>query len=183
MIKAIEAEKGTFILYEGQPCLVTERDFYSPGKGSAIVHLKLKNVKTGSVLKIVFKTTDQLEEVELENKEVKYLYGHRDSYCFVEGNNRMMLSDAVIGEDRDFLKLGETYQILLYEDEPIAIKVPIKLELLVTDADESARGNTATGDTKEVGVETGLRVRVPGFIKKGDRILVNTEKREYSGRV
>lgn len=184
MIKATDIEKGSFVLHEGQPHLVVDRDFYSPGKGSAIVHLKIKNVKNGAFLKVVLKTTDEVEEVEIEHKEVKFLYGHRDSFCFVEGleNKRIVLPDAIVGDDKDFLKPGETYQIVFYENEPISIKVPIKMELLVIEADESAKGNTATGDTKEVVLETGLRVRTPAFINKGDKIIVNTEKREYSER-
>ncbi len=184
MIKAIEAARGSFILYEGQPHLVIDRDLYSPGKGAALAHIRLKNVKTGAVLKVVFKTDDELEDIELERKEVKFLYSHRDQFCFVEGttNNRIMLSSAIIGGNKDFLKAGVTYQIIFYRNEPITIILPIKMELLVTEAEESVKGNTVTGDTKEVVLETGLRIRTPAFIKKGDRVIVNTEKREYSER-
>ena len=184
MVKAIETERGSFVLYEGQPHLVVERDIYSPGKGSALAHIRLKNVKTGAVLKVVFKTDDELEEIELDRKEVKFLYGHRDEFCFVEGseNKRIILSAEVVGDNKDFFKPGVSYQLVFFEDKPMTIILPIKMELLVTEAEESARGNTATGDSKEVVLETGLRIKTPAFIKKGDRVIVNTEKREYSER-
>lgn len=183
-MKAVDTEKGIYILYEGQPNLILERDIYSPGKGSAIVHLKLQNMKTGGVLKVVMKTGDDLEEVEMQNKDVKFLYSHRDDYCFTEGadNKRIMIGANIIGDKKDFLKAGITYQLVLFEDEPISLRVPIKMELLVTEAEESAKGNTATGDTKEVVLETGLKVKTPSFIKKGDRIIVNTEERKYTER-
>ncbi len=79
MIKAIDLTRGAFVLYNGQPYLVVERDLYSPGKGSALAHVKLKNIKSGAVLKVVFKTTDELEEAAVEQREVKYLYSYRDS--------------------------------------------------------------------------------------------------------
>lgn len=185
MIKAIDLTRGAFVLYNGQPYLVVERDLYSPGKGSALAHVKLKNIKSGAVLKVVFKTTDELEEAAVEQREVKYLYSYRDSFCFVEGpeNKRIMLSGAIVGDDKDFLKIGETYHIIFHENEPVVLKLPIKLELIVTEAEDSVRGDTANATTKEVVLETGMRLKTPGFIKKGDKISVNTEKREYTGRV
>jgi elongation factor P len=185
MAKANEVERGSFVNYKDQPYLVVSRDFYSPGKGSAVVRFKLKNIKTGAVIRAVLKTDESIDEVELEQKEVKFLYAHREEFCFVESNKneRMMLSEEIIAENKDFLKLGETYRLVLYENEPISLKMPIKVEMLVKEAEEGLRGNTATSATKEVILETGMRLKVPIFIKEGDKIIVNIEKREYTGRV
>jgi elongation factor P len=182
-MKAIETIKGSFILYKGQPHLIVERDVYSPGKGAGLLHLKLKNMKTGAFFKVVLKTIDEVEEVELEYKEVKYLYSHRSDFCFIEEpNNRIMLSADIVGDNKYFFKANDIYTIVIYENEPISLKIPIKVTLTVVDAEDSVKGNTATGDTKEVGLETGLRIRVPSFIKKGDKVVVNTESKEYSER-
>jgi elongation factor P len=185
MIKASDIAKGTFILINNQPHMCVEREYVNPGKGSAFVRLKLKNIKTGRVLAQTNKVQDNLEDVSVEFREVQFLYADAENYAFMDTKNYEQFNIPVEGEEekRDFLKDGENYQVVFWADTPIDIKLPTKMVFTVTEAEKAERGDTVSGATKTITCETGLKIRVPLFIKQGDKILVNTETREYQERV
>jgi elongation factor P len=185
MIKAGALEKGMAILIKGDPYIVVEREFVNPGKGSAFTRAKLKNPSTGKVLRETFKTQDQVEDIELIDLDCQYLYNDGDEFHFMNLENYEQFSVPVQGfEDyRDLMKEGETYTLVMWEDRPLDIKLPFKIVYTVTKAEEAVKGDTVTGATKTVEVETGMKVRVPIFIKEGEKILVNTESKEYVERV
>jgi len=185
MIKASQISKGMFLLVKGEPYIVSEREFVNPGKGPAFVRVKLKNVKTGLVIKETIKSQDSVEDVFVESKEAQFLYTDSDSYHFMDNQTYEQYAIPVAGlEDRrNYLKEGESYQLVFYEDKPIDIKLPYKMVLTVTRAENAVKGDTVSNITKNVTVETGLVVRVPIFIKEGDRLLINTETGEYVERV
>ena len=185
MIKAGAIDKGMCLLHKGAPYLVAEREFVNPGKGSAFVRLKLKNLKTGLVLKETMKSQDNVEEILVEDIPCQYLYADDESYHFMDNESydqfevpREGMEDKVL-----FMKEGETYRITMWESTPIDIAIPYKVVYEVTEAEDAVKGDTVTGATKVVTVETGLTVKVPIFIKQGEKILVNTETREYVERV
>jgi len=184
MIKAINLNRGSFVKYKNRPYVVFDREFYSPGKGSAIVRLKLKDVKSGVVNKVVFKTTEMVEEISVEQQEFQYLYQNSGVFCFMNPGTfeQIEVPEELAIDDKHFLKEGETYKIFFYESQPIKVKLPLKMEMEVAEAENAAKGDTVTGGTKEVKLETGLVIKVPLFIKKGEKILVNTENKEYVGR-
>lgn len=185
MIKASQISKGMFLLVKGEPHIVAEREFVNPGKGPAFVRVKLKNVKNGLVVKETIKSQDSVEDVFVESKEAQFLYTDSDSYHFMDNQNYEQYAISIAGlEDRkNYLKEGESYQLVFYEDRPIDIKLPYKMVLAVTQAENAVKGDTVSNITKNVTVETGLEVKVPIFIKVGDRLLVNTETGEYVERV
>ena len=185
MIKASDISKGMFIQIKNEPHLVVEREYVNPGKGSAFVRLKMKNVKTGSVLRETHKVQDNMEEVSVDFREVQYLYADDENYHFMDNSNYEQFTISIEGEEekRDFLKEGDSYQVVFFENRPIDIKLPTKMVFTVTEAEKAERGDTVSGATKTITCETGLKVKVPLFIKEGDRILVNTETREYQERV
>jgi elongation factor P len=185
MIKASQISKGMFLLMKGEPHVVSEREFVNPGKGPAFVRVKLKNVKTGLVIKETIKSQDSVEDVFVESKEAQFLYTDSDSYHFMDNQTYEQYAIFIAGlEDRkNYLKEGESYQLVFYEDRPIDIKLPYKMVLTVTRAENAVKGDTVSNITKNVTVETGLEVKVPIFIKEGDRLLVNTETGEYVERV
>ncbi len=185
MIKASDITKGTFVLINNQPHVCVEREYVNPGKGSAFVRLKLKNIKSGSVLRQTNKVQDNLEEVSVEYRDVQFLYADDENYHFMDTRTYEQFTIAVEGEEekRDFLKDGETYQVVFWEAQAVDIKLPTKMVFTVTEAEKAEKGDTVSGATKTITCETGLKVRVPLFIKQGDRILVNTETREYQERV
>jgi elongation factor P len=185
MIRASDISKGTFLLINGQVYACAEREYVNPGKGASFVRLKLKNIKNGSVLRQTNKAVDELEECSVEYRDVQYLYADDENYHFMDNANYEQFTIGIAGEEEkhDFLKEGEVYSIIFWERQAIDIKLPTKMVFTVKEAERAERGDTVSGATKPVVCETGLKVRVPLFIKEGDRILVNTETREYQERV
>lgn len=185
MIKGGAIEKGMYILYKGAPYLVAEREFVNPGKGAAFTRCKLKNAKDGSVLKETIKTSDNVEEANVYDRDGQFLYSDGEAFHFmdVESYDQFEIPAEVLADKGRYLKEGEQYRIYMWESEPIDVVVPMKIVYEVTDAPEAVKGDTVTGASKTVTVETGLTVQVPIFIKQGDKIRVNTESGEYVERV
>ena len=185
-MKAGQLENGMFILEKGEPYLVVEREFVNPGKGSAFVRCKLKNVITGAVLKPTYKTPDNLEEASVTDHSCQYLYNDGGSYHMMDNESYEQFEIPLEGgleEKQLFMKDGESYIVVFWEERPIDIKIPYKIVYEVTEAEEAIKGDTVQGATKWVIIETGLKVKVPIFIKQGEKIMINTETREYVERV
>lgn len=177
-------QKGMFIEYKGEPHQIAGLEFVNPGKGSAFVRAKLKNVKTGRVQEFTYKSGETAEEIPIEVHEMQYLYREMDKYVFMNNRNyeQLSLTKDILGNFSNFIKEGETYQILVHEGVALGMRFPKKVRLLVIEAEEGARGNTATGAKKVVTVETGAQITVPLFIKKGDLIAIDPESGEYVAR-
>ncbi len=185
MIKAGQIGKGACLLWKSEPHLVAEREFVNPGKGAAFVRVKLKNLRTGAVLRETIKTSESVEEADVFDRDAQYLYADDNAYHFMDAESYEQFTVAREGLEEKifFMKEGETYRVVMWETTPIDVNVPLKIVLQVTEAEEGVRGDTVTGATKPVKTETGLEVRVPIFIKQGDKILVNTESSDYVERV
>lgn len=185
MIKAGQLSKGMFIKFKDQPYLVAEREFVNPGKGSAFVRVKLKNLLSGSVLKETIKTQESVEDILVEEKKSQYLYKDSDNFHFMDNETYEQYGIPLEGMEKqqDFLKEGEDFFVVFYEGKPIDIKLPFKMVFTITEAEHAEKGDTVTGATKMVTLETGYKVKVPIFIKKGERIMINTETGEYVERV
>ncbi|MBN2440398.1 MAG: elongation factor P [Spirochaetales bacterium] len=185
MVKAGSISKGDFILVKDSPHLVAEREFVNPGKGSAFVRLKLKNLITGQVLKQTVKSQESLEDIDVAIRNFQFLYSDAESSHFMDAESyeQYVIPAATIEEKRHFIKEGDTYQLVLWENNPIDLILPYKMEFKVIEAHNAIKGDTVTGATKTSIIETGLEIRVPLFIKTGDTILVNTETKEYVERV
>jgi elongation factor P len=185
MIKAGQIAKGSCLIWKGEPHLVTEREFVNPGKGAAFVRVKLKHLTSGSVLRETIKTSESVEEADVFDRDAQYLYADDAAYHFMDAENyeQFTVPRAGLEEKGYFMKEGETYRIVMWESAPIDVTIPLKIVLEVTEAQEGVRGDTVTGATKPVVTQTGFEVRVPIFIKQGDKILVNTESGEYVERV
>ncbi len=185
MAKAGAIEKGMYIMMKGDPYLVAEREFVSPGKGSAFVRCKLKNAKNGSVLKETIKTSENFEEANVYDRSGQYLYGDDSGFHFMdtETYDQFEISPDVLSETGKYLKEGDSYRVIMWESDPIDVVIPMKMVYEVTDAPDAIKGDTVTGATKTVVCETGLSVQVPIFIHTGDKIRVNTETGEYVERV
>ncbi len=185
MIRAGEIAKGTFLLIKNDPYEVVEREFVNPGKGSAFVRLKMKNLKTGSVLTQTTKTQDSVEDIQVDNKYSQYLYADEQFFHFMDTRTYEQLEVPTQGleEKKFYLKEGEVYQVVIWESQPIDIVIPYKMVFTVKETQNAIKGDTVTGGTKPVTLETGLVVRVPLFIKQDDKIRINTETKEYVERV
>lgn len=185
MVKAGSIDKGMFLLIKGEPHLVAEREFVKPGKGQAFVRLKLKNLKSGLVQRPVIKSHEQVEDIDVGGKQAQYLFADETNFNFMdtETYDQFTIPIAAFADKKDFMIEGDTYEITMWEDMSLDIKIPMKKVYVVTLAEDAVRGDTVTGATKLITVETGLTVKVPLFIKKGDKLLINTETGEYIERV
>jgi elongation factor P len=156
----------------------------NPGKGSAFVRTKLKALKTGKVVEFTFKSGETMEEVPVATREMQFLYKENTNYMFMDNFSyeQFAMPESLLSDYISYLKPNDTYQVLVHGEEPIGIRFPKKVRLLVTEAEQGARGDTVSGANKVVTVETGLKVSVPLFIKEGDIIAIDPETGSYLER-
>jgi elongation factor P len=185
MIKAGQIEKGTALLIKGQPFVCVEREFVNPGKGSAFVRLKLKSPSTGQTLSETMKSQDNAEDITVEDVDFQYMYNDGENFHLMNTGTyeQIEVPMASFPDYQYIMKDGETYRCTVWEDQVLDIQVPSKVIFLVAEAEEAVKGDTVQGATKYITTETGLKVRVPIFIKQGEKIRVNTETKEYLERV
>lgn len=186
MLNISRIEKAMILKIDQQLWSVVSIDFVSPGKGPAFYRMKLKSLRTGNVVERTYKSGEQFEEVELEKKDVKYLYTHRDKYFFCEEINssaRFELDKEILGNAVSFMKPNQAVEAVSHEGKIISVSLPIKVVLKVTEAPPGAKGDRAQSGTKMVTLETGAQIAVPLFVEQGDTIEVNTETGEYTKRV
>lgn len=183
-ISTADFKKGIFIEFKGETHQIVEFQHVNPGKGSAFVRTRLKALKTGKVQDFTYKSGEQVTEIPVETHEMQYLYKEADKFVFMDNMTyeQYGVPEAMIGDFVLYLRPNDTYQILIHGDDAVGIRLPKKVRLLVSEADDGARGNTATGATKTVKVETGAVVTVPLFIKQGDMIAVDPETNTYLER-
>jgi elongation factor P len=150
MIRVGEIAKGTFLLIKNEPYVVVEREFVSPGKGSAFARLKMKSLKTGQVLNQTTKTQDSVEDIQVDNKYSQYLYADDDNFHFMDNKTfeQIEVHKTGLEEKRYFLKEGEIYQLVIWENQPLDIVIPFKMVFVVKEAQAAIKGDTVTGGTK-----------------------------------
>ena len=185
MIRAGDIAKGTCLLQKGQPYLVVEREFHNPGKGTAVARVKMKSIKDGSVLTLTIPTQQEVEDAQVDIHRCQYQYSDAENYHFMDNETYDQFEVPIADhEDKKFyLQDGQTYELVIWEGSVVEIKIPYKVVFTIVESPHYIKGDTATGATKPVVTETGLTVRVPLFIKEGEKILVNTETNEYVERV
>ncbi|TSC91042.1 MAG: elongation factor P [Parcubacteria group bacterium Gr01-1014_2] len=177
---------GTFFIVEGQPFEVLFSQHLKMQQRRPVMQTKIKNLITGKIVERNFQQSDYFEEADIQKKEVKFLYSHRDEFWFSEtddSSKRFKLGNDIIGEASKFLKPNTIITSLLFNSQIINIKLPVKMDFKVVEAPPSTRGNTAQGGTKQVKLETGAMVDAPLFINEGDIIRINTQTGEYAERV
>ncbi len=185
MISSNEFRKGSKIEYKNNPYEVIDFQHVKMGRGGAIVRTKMKNLKTGSIIEETFKGGEKLPTPDLEDKSMQYLYSRDDMYYFMdmETYEQSPLSLEQLGENRKFLKENMQVKVLYYSGSPIAVEIPIFVELKISKTDPGVKGDTASGGSKPAKLETGLTVRVPFHINEGDTIKIDTRTSEYVEKV
>ena len=174
------------VILDGDPYVVLSSAISKKDRQKASNNVKLKNLRTGGVVDRTFHQSDTLEEAEVSKRTVKYLYHNRGEYFFCLPDNpgdRFSLTDEVVGGLSKYVSGNDLVEALVFNDEIINIITPIKVSLKVAEASEAVKGNTSSGATKEVTLETGLKLNVPQFINRGDTVRVNTDTGEYTERV
>lgn len=173
--------KGLVILYKHNPWLVAEAQFVNPGKGAAFTRTKLKNLKTDQVIEITFRSGEAVETLETLRKKCQYLYNDGSNYHFMDNESyeQFDFDKAVIGNAKNYLIDGTECYALYIEGKPVSIQIPPKMTFTVMQTTPGVKGDTATGGSKEATIETGAVIKVPLFIKEGEKIIVNTEESTY----
>jgi elongation factor P len=185
MADTSDFRNGFTMLLDNALVSIVEFQHVKPGKGSAFVRTKLKNVQTGAVLDRTFRSGDKVEEVRLEKRQMQYLYAEGDSYHFMdtETYEQILISGSLVGEGAGFLKENEMTYVLIALEKPIGVELPKFVELAVTHTEPGMRGDTATGAVKPATLETGAVVNVPLFINQGDVLKIDTRTGDYVERV
>jgi elongation factor P len=185
MFTASDLRKGLRLKIDGDPYIITEFNFVNPGKGQALYRTKLKNMINGNQFERTFRSVDTFESADLREKKMQYLYKEGDKYCFMDNENyeQVYLTEEQVDEAVNFMTDNIEVEILLFEDKPIGISLPNFVELIVTEAEPWAKGDTAAGSTKPVKVQTGYTILVPTFVTEGEKIRIDTRTGEYLTRV
>lgn len=174
------------IIYNDEPCLVLSYHVFRKQQRKPVNITKLKGLKSGRSLEVTFHVSETVEEADLENRQITFIYRKPGEYWFHpvgKPGERFAISEELIGTAGKFIKERSDLQAMVYDDEVIGVKIPIKIDLKVTEAMEAVKGNTSSGAQKEVTVEGGATIMAPMFINEGDIISINTESGEYSERV
>lgn len=174
------------ILHEGEPYFVVASHVFRKQQRKPVNITKLKGLKSGRVLEVTFHQNETVEEAELETRSVTFIYRKPGEYWFHttgKAGERFALSEDLVGDQGRFMKERMELDAIVFEDEVIGLKFPIKMELVVKEAMEAVKGNTSSGALKEVTLETGATIMVPMFINTGDVISINTETGDYSERI
>jgi elongation factor P len=164
---------------------VNEYSHSKPGRGKATIRVRVRDLRTGTNKEVTFSSGDRVEDVRLDKSAYQYLYADENFYVFMDQATyeQREVAHSVLAADAAFLRDNMELELLSYEGEVIDYELPKTMEFTVVEAENALAGDTATGATKEVVTETGLRVKTPLFVQAGDRIRVNTESREYLTRV
>ena len=185
MIDVNELRKGVIFELDGTLFRVLDFTHHKPGRGNAIIRIKARNVRTGSNIERTFNSGERVQDIRLDYQNLQYLYQDGDLYYFMhpETYEQPAIPASLIGDYAGFLKEGMEVKLTFYQNEPLDIELPTSVDLKVVQADVAVRGDTATGVTKKVVVETGASVDVPSFVKEGDTIRVDTRTGDYVTRV
>jgi elongation factor P len=187
LIEAIDVKRKMFIEHENAPYHVLEVEVSRPTArgGQTLVRIKMRNLLTRAVFDRTFKAGDKFSEPDLASISASFLYADGGGYHFMdqESYEQLTLGGDIVGDDRGLLADNVTVQVQKYNGNPIGLQFPPHVELTVASTELGARGDTASGSvTKAATLETGLEIRVPLFIKEGEKVKVHTETREFAGR-
>jgi elongation factor P len=185
MIDVTNLRKGVTFELDNEIFKVLDYQHIKVARGGATIRVKVRNVRSGVTLEKTFNSSDRVQDIRLERREVQYLYPDGDLYHFMdtETYEQPALSADILGDAINYLSDGQTLTLLTYDGETIDVELPVTVELKVVDADPGYAGDTAQGATKEVTVSTGIKLQTPLFVEVGNVIRVDTRDGSYVTRV
>lgn len=185
MIKATDLKNGSAFLYYGKPYQVIKYTLIKMGRGGAVVKVLCRNLETGSIEDKSFSSNIAFDEANTYKNKLQYLYKNASSAFFMDPKTyeQTEIPLAVLGESVAYLKEGESADVLFWDQKPLSVDLPPKIELKVSETDPGVRGNSATNIYKPAVLENGLKLKVPLFVKAGDKIRVDTRTGGYIERV
>jgi elongation factor P len=188
MLNYNDIKTGVAVLVEGEPYVCTWNNIMKKQQRRPVNQTKLRHIIKGNSIEYSFQQSDKLEEAEIEKRPAVFVFHdeRKNDWVFHETSDkskRFTVTDDQVGENGKFLKPNTEVETLWFDGKLFTVKLPIKIELKVTEAPPDVRGNTAQGGSKVVELETGATLTVPMFVKEGDVIRINTETGEYVERV
>lgn len=179
-----EIKNGMTIIIDGKLCLIEEFQHVKPGKGSAFMKMKLRNLRTGSLVEETYNTNIKIEKARVDRLPMQYLYSMGESYVFMnnETYEQLEIPAEKLAEQVKYLKEGLDITITMFEGEILGVTLPEKIEYEVTETSEAVKGNTTNNAQKDATIETGYVVKVPLFIAQGEKIIISTNDGKYAGR-
>ena len=179
-----EVRPGAMIEHQGQLWIAVKSQAVKPGKGGAYNQVELKNIETGTKLNERFRSSETVEEINLDKKDFQFLFVSGDMLTFMDMENyeQIELATDFVGDQAAFLSDGMKVMLKLHEGRPLSIQLPAQVTLLVTEADPVMKGGTAAPSFKSATLENGLKIQVPPFVEAGTRVVVNTEDGAYLRR-
>ena len=184
MISSNDFRNGVTVEMDGDAWQVIDFQHVKPGKGAAFVRAKMRNIRTGAVVERTFNAGEKLARAHLDNRQMQFLYEADDAYNFMDNETfeQTSLTAQQLGSAKNFLKENMSIGVQFYQGAVMGVELPVSVELTVVETDPGIRGDTATGGTKPAKLETGIEIKVPLFIKEGEKVKVATETREFAGR-
>ena len=185
MIDVNELRKGVTFTMDGELYRVIDYQHHKPGRGKAVIRTRLRNLRSGSTIDKNFISGDRVQDIRLDHQTVQYLYSDADFYYFMDNETyeQFPLSDALLEDIKPYLVENMELELSSYEGETLDVELPITVDLRVVEAPPGFAGDTATGATKEVTLESGLKLQVPLFIDEGDVLRIDTRDGRYVTRV
>lgn len=185
MFSTQDFRKGLKIEIDGDPYIIVEFQHVKPGKGTAFVRTKLKNLITGLVIDPTFRSGDKVKKPDLVENTMQFLYANGDIYNFMDTKSyeQIEITREQLGETADYLTENAEASVLLFNGRPVGVELSNFVELKVTRCDPGIKGDTVSGSTKPAEVDTGASFNVPLFINEGDTIRVDTRSHSYVERV
>ena len=184
-VKATELRKGAVIVDGQKLLLITEYNHHTPGNLRAVIHMKVKDLRTGVVSPMRLGSSDAFEVAYLDRKKAEYLYKESNGdYVFMdrESYEQFPLGEELVGDKMGFVKENTVVDVTFHETQAIGVELPASVTLKVTESEAAVKGNTATNVKKEAVLETGLKIKVPLHIQVGEMVKVSTADGEFQGR-
>jgi elongation factor P len=180
-----DLKKGTLFQWEGEPFRVVDYKQKVMGRGGSIVNVRIKSLLNGKVLEKTFKGNEQLDSADVASQAVQYLYSDGSNHFFMNGDTfeQFEVPADLVGDSAGYIKEGDTVQLQFFNNRPISVELPKNVPLKVTHAEDAVKGDTSTSITKNATLETGIKIKVPAFIKQGDIVSVDTTTGAYRARV
>jgi elongation factor P len=185
MVSTSDFRNGLNILVDGEPYQITWFQNHKPGKGGAVMRVKIKHLRKGSTIERTFKSGEKFESVSVNRQKKQFLYKEGDNFNFMDMNTyeQISVSPEIIGDLASYLKENIEVDSVYLENELIGIEIPAIIEMTITESEPGIKGDSVSNMTKMAKLETGADIRVPLFIKVGDKIKVDTRTGEYVERV
>ncbi len=185
MASTSDIRNGMVMVYAGEPWLVVEFQHVKPGKGNAFVRTRLKNLTSGRVQEVTFRSGEKIDEIRVERRKMQFLYRAGPTFHMMdlETYDQIQVDEAVVGEAAQYLRENDEVYVATSGDRVYLVEPSMFVELTVVDTEPGVRGDTATGATKNATLETGLVVQVPLFVEKGDILKIDTRDGRYVERV